>query len=105
MSWTEENNAQYVKTHMQIVTECLKYIDETGYLIVQIDDCFCLVEDSIQFIKGDFDKDKFPLYDASINIPPGMTVKDCFFVYFSVIGANNVSRLSMRKMILTVDKI
>jgi hypothetical protein len=102
----DELNERYVRAHMKIVKECLRHTNETGYLSLKIDNDFYLVENSFEFISGDFDRDQFILHDiSSINIPSGVRVTDAFYIYFSIRGANNITRLNIRKLILQVDKI
>jgi hypothetical protein len=99
-------NERYVRAHMKIVKECLRHTNETGYLSLKIDNDFYLVENSFEFISGDFNRDEFTLHDmSSITIPPGLKVTDAFYIYFSIRGADNITRLNIRKLILQVDKI
>ena len=96
----DELDERYVSLHMRIVEECLCHANETGYLSLKVDDNYYLVENSLRFVKGAFDKDEFPLFDK--DIPEGVTVKDAFFIYFSIRRADNI-RLNFRKLILQVD--
>jgi len=96
---------KYTKTHFQIVQEALRHENETGYLSLRLDNEFYLVENSFQFIAGDFDRSEFTIGDNNpIVLPPGQKVTDAFYIYFVItLGGDNVTQWKFRKLILEVS--
>jgi hypothetical protein len=92
---------QFVAAHQKIVTEALKHTNKTGYLSFRLDENFLLIESSFHFVQGEFCREEFAGNDNSnFKVPPGTEIIDAFYLYFSILGADNVSTWKIRKLML-----
>lgn len=91
----------FVEAHQKIVREALKHTFRAGYLSFRLDENFLLIEDSFQFVQGEFCREEFAGNDNSnIKVPAGIEIIDAFYIYFSILGADNVTTWKIRKLML-----
>ena len=91
---------KYIEAHRIIVNEAIRHADQTGYLSFRLDGNYFLIENSIEFITGEFDRTEFIGVNNPAPLPSGLEVLDAYFVYLAVIGADNFTTWKFRKLII-----
>lgn len=96
----EANQLEFIKNnHYRIVEECYKNENKTGYLQVYVDNDFNLIENSVKFIEGDFNRDEFTQREPVKAIAPER-IKDAIFIYYSILWWDNKTKWNIKEMVL-----
>ena len=97
--------AEFIKGYLRILQEALRHTDEKGYLHFELDNNFYLVDNSLEVIRGDFDREEFNITEHKTpQIPEDMELDDAFYVYLSALGADYKTRWNFRKLIYQLRK-
>jgi len=87
-----------------IVETCLKNRDKNGYLRLYVDENFDLIESSVVFMEGDFNRDEY-LQVKELQ-PEGIDankVNEAMFIYYSILWWDNKTRWDIRELALTME--
>jgi DNA-directed RNA polymerase specialized sigma54-like protein len=87
-----------------IVETCLKNRDKNGYLRLYVDENFNLIESSVVFMEGDFNRDEY-LQVKELQ-PEGIDankVTEAMFIYYSILWWDNKTRWDVRELALTME--
>ena len=87
-----------------IVETCLKNRDKNGYLRLYVDENFDLIESSVVFMEGDFNRDEY-LQVKELQ-PEGIDankVTEAMFIYYSILWWDNKTRWDVRELALTME--
>lgn len=85
--------------HATILKECYKNESKTGYLELYVDSSFNLIETSIKFIEGEFNRDEFNQREPVKAIAPER-IKDAFFIYYSILWFDNKTKWDIKELVL-----
>ena len=86
-------------SHAKIVKECYKNESKTGYLRLYVDTDFNLIETSVEFIEGEFNRDEFNQREPVKAIAPER-IKDAFFIYYSILWFDNKTKWNIKELVL-----
>ncbi len=86
--------------HSRIVEECYKNENKIGYLKLYVDNEFNLIENSIKFIEGEFNREEFTKKESVKAIAPEK-IKDASFIYYSILWFDNKSTWNIKELVLT----
>ena len=85
--------------HYKIIEECFKNESKTGYLRLYVDNDFNLIENSVKFIEGDFNREEFTQRGPVKAIAPER-IKDAIFIYYSIRWWDNKTIWNVKELIL-----
>jgi hypothetical protein len=75
---------------------------KTGYVKLYVDENFKLIENSLIFIEGDFNKNEYILLKT--ETPKNKeNINNAFFIYYSVFWFNSKTRLDIKELILQTN--
>lgn len=86
-----------------IMAGCYQHEDKIGYLQLMANKDFELVEDSVKFIEGDFNKDEFFLLDP-IETTFQYKFKRCYYMYYSIVWLDHGIVWNFKELTLVVEK-
>ena len=85
--------------HATIVKECYKNESKTGYLKLYVDTDFNLIENSLRFIEGEFNKEDFLSRAPAKAIAPER-IKDAIYIYYSILWWDNKTKWDIKELVL-----
>ena len=85
--------------HHRIVAECYKNENKTGYLQLYVDNDFNVIENSVKFIEGDFNREDFTQREPVKAIAPER-IKDALFIYYSILWWDNKTKWNIKELVL-----
>jgi hypothetical protein len=86
-------------SHYRIIEECIKNENKTGYLQLYVDNDFNLIENSVSFIEGDFNREEFTQREPVKAIAPER-IKDAIFIYYSILWWDNKTKWNIKELVL-----
>jgi hypothetical protein len=86
-------------SHYRIVEECYKNEAKTGYLQLYVDNDFNLIENSVIFIEGEFNREEFTQRESVKAIAPER-IKDAIFIYYSILWWDNKTKWDIKELVL-----
>lgn len=87
------------KHHATIVKECYKNENKTGYLQLYVDSDFNLIQTSLVFIEGEFNKQDFIDKEPLKAISPER-IKDAIYIYYSILWWDNKTKWNIKELVL-----
>ena len=96
----QEKKFEFLKqNNWEILKECLKHREITGYLRIYVYEDYKLKPDNIDFVEGEFDEDEFLLVgNASTDHPHH--VEEAEHIYYSILWAEDKTKWNRKKLIL-----
>ena len=85
--------------YSRIVNECIKNESKPGYLQLYVDNDFKLIENSVRFIEGDFNREEFTQREPLKPIAPDR-INEAFFIYYSILWWDNKTKWEVKELIL-----
>ena len=101
----ENRQLEFINSNRStIIKECLANESKTGYLQLLADSDFNLVEASVRFIEGDFNKDEFTdmSSDKLTTIDPD-EIQEAIYVYYSILWEDDKTKWNVRGLALQVQ--
>ena len=83
----------------KIVEECYNNENKIGYLQLYVDSNFNLIETSVEFIEGEFNRDEFTQREPVKAIAPER-IKDAVFIYYSILWWDNKTKWDIKELVL-----
>ncbi len=100
----EQKQLQFIQDNRSFIVEtCLENRDKNGYLRLYVDENFDLIESSVVFIEGDFNKEEFNEIDVNIvkssSHPVIKRIRSRETFYFSILffGESGNNLLKVRE--------
>ena len=87
------------KNLSRIYREALNNEDKIGYVSVYADNNFKLVENSLEFVEGDFDTSEFTLGESPTVLNP-QEIEEAFFIYYVILWADNKTKWMVKELAL-----
>ena len=96
----ELKQLEFLKSnHTKIVEECYKNENKIGYLQLYVDSNFNLIETSVEFIEGEFNREDFIQREPVKAIAPER-IKNAFFIYYSILWWDNKTKWDIKELVL-----
>ena len=101
----QDRQLKFIQDNRSFIVEaCLKNRDKNGYLRLYVDENFNLIESSVVFMEGDFNRDEY-LQVKELQ-PEGIDankVTEAMFIYYSILWWDNKTRWDVRELALTME--
>jgi hypothetical protein len=98
-----EKQQKFINTNrLQIVNECFKNKDKTGYVRLFADLEFNPAGDA-EFVEGKFNKNDFHLLDGMLEPSNPEKVNDAFYIYYSVHWFDNKTTWNVKELVLASE--
>jgi DNA-directed RNA polymerase specialized sigma54-like protein len=101
----EQKQLQFIQDNRSFIVEtCLENRDKNGYLRLYVDENFDLIESSVMFMEGEFNREEY-LQVKELQ-PEGIDpnkITEAMFIYYSILWWDNKTRWDVRELVLTME--